>query len=167
MAGAVAAMSLAGRRLGWTVRFDDGASPFRVTREEHGFEFVSDSDRFRLAHRDGSWRSPDGPGIRIRSKPAGDYLRRIWTIEVGDVTLRASERGSGRPAVRRLGEVVSTSPFHFVVPTVVEMNRDDGTRAGAIRSRRTFPISFVASCDDLDARGLAAVAVIVGFGTVA
>lgn len=159
----VAAAGFTGR---WRVRFDGDRPDYRVRRDTDELTFESDADRFDLRHRDRTWSSGGPVPIAIRSQALPDNLRRLWTIESGSFVGQASEPSSGRSALRQLGDLLSTVPFHLLVPISVDLTRDDGTVVGRLRSRRTFPISFTLTCDDglLHPRALAAVAVVVGSG---
>lgn len=150
------------RPSGWLVRAD-GAT-HRVRRSADSLEFLWDDAGFTLERRNSAWRSRSGPAIELRSRQAGDNVRRRWEIKTDTFRGHACERSTGRAAVRQLGEVFSVVPFHFVVPTTVGLVDETDAEVGTLRSRWTFPIGFGIRTDDdrLDAQSIAAFAVIVG-----
>lgn len=154
-------------RLGgqWHVRTDadtDAVVVYRVSRDDHGgLDFASNGHRFHLAYRDRIWTAHD---LEIRSIPAGDNVRRSWTVHSDGFAGSASERGTARSALRQLGAAFSTIPFHLLHTTRIDLTDEAGFVVARIRSRRVLPIGFVLETDDprFDSRTLAAIVVVVG-----
>ncbi|WP_156485694.1 hypothetical protein [Tsukamurella pseudospumae] len=140
----------------------DGTVVYRVSRDGScGLDVASSEHGFRLAYRDRIWTAED---FEIRSKPAGDNVRRVWTLRSDAFAGSASERGTGRSALRQVGAAFSAIPFHLLHATRIDLTDDAGAVVARIRSRRVLPIGFVLESDDprLDTRTLAAIVVVVG-----